>query len=82
VHDDGTSETQKSELDTTKLEEHGLSFVDDEEVGDLVFLGPEFLEHPHIFASTPYCVDRYVKFDLATDEERELREGKFARGES
>lgn len=82
VHDHGTTQTQKTELHTTKLEEHGPSLVDDVQVVDLVLARPELLQHPDILAGSPNRIHRDVKLDVAGEQEGEFGEGQFVGRES
>ena len=65
VHDHSASETEQAKLDAGHLQQHGLRLVDDEEVVDLVLLAAEFLQHAHVLAGTPHCVDGHLELELA-----------------
>lgn len=51
-----------------------MGLIDDVKIGDLVVSRAEFLEHRHVFTSTPDSVDGDVELELACEELRKLGE--------
>jgi len=73
VHHDCTTETKKTELDSTQLQESRMGLVNDVEVVNLVFAGSQLLQNRDIFACAPNCVDWYFELEVAAQEQRKLR---------
>jgi hypothetical protein len=78
VHDDGTTKTQKSKLDTANLEQHGTSLVNYVKVGHLVLGRAELFQYPDVFASTPDGIYGDLELHLSAEQKWELREGEIA----
>jgi hypothetical protein len=82
VHHNCTTKTEKSKLDTTNLQQHRTSLVNDVKFVDLILARAELLKYPYIFTRTPYRVHRYVELKGAVQERRKFRQGQITSREA
>lgn len=63
------AEPKETKLDAANVETAGGGLVEDMKVVNGVGAQVEFFEHENVLAGTPYSINRYLKFYLASEEE-------------
>jgi hypothetical protein len=82
MHHNSSTEAEQTKFDAPNIQQSRIGFIDDVKVMDLVFSRAEFLQHSHVFASTPDSVDGDIESELSVEKHGKLGEGKLRRWES
>lgn len=77
VHDDGATQSEQSQFETSDLEETTVVFVDNVEIIDLILLSAEFLQDTHVLAGAPGGVDGDIERERLFEKEGQLGEDGF-----